>query len=213
MIILSEAAVLIADCRQDRHLESLTSTCPRLSVLSCTNQSLNCVVNSVAMKHWNRLLIAVVAFAFSGTAVAQIGVAPKKDTTLQDATDAKFKPGDVWEYTTREGEERSTLTILKVDNSPELGVIVHIGVEKIKLANCRGGPSPESVPHMPFARKALDDSVTKKIASNRPLPNFREGYEEWKEAYSKKKAGIYIVGVSSAVGVAEKTYRSGIGCE
>jgi hypothetical protein len=165
------------------------------------------------MKHWNRLLIAVVAFAFSGTTVAQIGVVPKKDTTLQDATDAKFKPGDVWEYTTREGEEHSTLTILKVDNSPELGVIVHLGVEKIKLANCRGGPSPESVPHMPFARKALDDSVTKKIASNRPLPNFREGYEEWKEAYSKKKAGIYIVGVSSAVGVAEKTYRSGIGCE
>jgi hypothetical protein len=165
------------------------------------------------MKHWNRLLIAVVAFAFSGTTVAQIGVVPKKDTTLQDATDAKFKPGDVWEYTTREGEEHSTLTILKVDNSPELEVIVHVGVEKIKLANCRGGPSPESVPHMPFARKALDDSVTKKIASNRPLPNFREGYEEWKEAYSKKKAGIYIVGVSSAVGVAEKTYRSGIGCE
>jgi hypothetical protein len=165
------------------------------------------------MKHWNLLFIAAVAFTFSGTAVAQIGVAPKKDTSLQDVTDAKFKPGDVWEYTSREGEERSTLTILKVDNSPELGVIVHIGVEKIKLANCRGGPSPESVPHMPFARKALDDSVTKKIASNRPLPNFREGYEEWKEAYSKKKAGIYIVGVSSAVGVAEKTYRSGIGCE
>jgi len=45
------------------------------------------------------------------------------------------------------------------------------------------------------------------------LPNFREGYEEWKEAYSKKKAGIYIVRVASAVGVAEKTYRSGIGCE
>jgi hypothetical protein len=149
------------------------------------------------MKHWNLHFIAAVVFAFSGTAVAQIGVAPKSDTSLQDATDTKFKPGDVWEYMTREGEERSTLTILKVDNSPELRVIVHIGVEKIKLANCRGAPSPESVPHMPFARKALEDSVTKKIASNRPPPNFREGYEEWKEAYSKKKAGIYIVGVSA----------------
>jgi len=165
------------------------------------------------MKPLIRFLVAVFVFAFAGIAVAQIGVAPKKDTTLQGATDAKFKPGDVWEYATREGEEHSALTVLKVETSPELGLIVHIGVERIKLANCHGGPSPESVPHMPFARKALDDSVTKKLASNRPLPNFREGYEEWKEAYSKKKAGIYIVRVASAVGVAEKTYRSGIGCE
>jgi hypothetical protein len=72
---------------------------------------------------------------------------------------------------------------------------------------------PLSQSRMPFARKALDESVTKKVASNRPLPNYREGYEEWKEAYSRKKAGIYIVGVSGAVGVAEKTYRSGIGSE
>jgi hypothetical protein len=70
----------------------------------------------------------------------------------------------------------------------ELGVIVHIAVASIMLANCHGGLSPESVPHMPFARKALDDSVTKKAASNRPLPNARKGYEAWKEAYSKKES-------------------------
>lgn len=42
--------------------------------------------------------------------------------------------------------------------------------------------------------------MTKKVALNRPLSNFREGYEEWKENYAKKKAAIYKVGVSSAVG-------------
>jgi hypothetical protein len=165
------------------------------------------------MKHWNWFLAATFALAFTAVCFAQIGVVPKKDATLQDATDAKFKPGDVWQYATREGEDQSTLSILNVDNSPELGVIVHIGVERVKLTNCHGGQSPESVPHMPFARRALDDSVTKKVASNRPLPDFREGYEEWKEAYTQKKAGIYIVGVARAVSVAEKTYRSGIGCE
>src|SRR4029077_19953041 len=144
---------------------------------------------------------------------AQIGVLPQKDTALRDATDDKFKVGDVWEYETRKGEEKSAVTILKVDSSPELGVIVHIAVEKVKLVNCHGAPSPDSVPHMPFARRALDASVTKKVASGQPLPDYREGYETWKEAYSKKKAGIYTVGISTAVGVAEKTYRSGIGCE
>jgi len=66
---------------------------------------------------------------------------------------------------------------------------------------------------MPFARRALDDSVTKKIATDRPLPDYKDGYNEWKEAYSRKQAGIYVIPVSTAVAIAEKTYRSGIGCE
>ena len=163
---------------------------------------------------WKRWLPALfVSLAVVGTLRAQIGVLPQKDTTLSAATDEKFKVGDEWEYRTRKSEEKSTLTILKVESSPELGVIVHVAVNKIRLANCQGGPSPDSVPHMPFARRALDDSVTKKIASDRPLPNYEDGYNEWKEAYSRKQAGIYVVPVSKAVAVAEKTYQSGIGCE
>ncbi len=163
---------------------------------------------------WKRWLLALfVSFAAVCTSRAQIGVLPQRDTTLSAATDEKFKVGDEWEYRTRKSEEKSTLTILKVESSPELGVIVHVAVNKIGLANCHGGPSPDSVPHMPFARRALDDSVAKKIASNRPLPDYGDGYNEWKEAYSRKQAGIYVVPVSKAVAVAEKTYRSGIGCE
>jgi hypothetical protein len=163
---------------------------------------------------WKKWLLALsVSLAVVGTLRAQIGVLPQKDTVLSAALDEKFKAGDEWEYRTRKGEEKSTLTILKVENSPELGVIVHVAVNKIKLANCYGGPSPDSVPHMPFARRALDESVTKKIASDRPLPAYEDGYSEWKEAYSKKEAGIYVIPVSKAVAVAEKTYRSGIGCE
>ena len=159
------------------------------------------------------LLAVAVLLANANTACAQIGVLPQKDTTLQDATDEKFKVGDVWEYATRKGEENSTVTILKVENSPELGVIVHIGVDKVKLANCHhGGPSPDSVPHMPFARRALDASVTKRVATGQPLPDYSDGYEEWREAYIDKKAGIYVIAVAKAVAVAEKTFRSGIGC-
>jgi hypothetical protein len=65
---------------------------------------------------------------------------------------------------------------------------------------------------MPFARRALDASVKNKVASGQPLPDYSDGYAEWKEAYSEKKVGIYVISVSKAVAVAEKTYRSGIGC-
>jgi hypothetical protein len=147
------------------------------------------------------------------TASAQIGVLPKSDVRLKEATDPKFHVGDVWEYKTRPGEEHSRLTIVRIDDSPELGIIVHVAVDNLTWKDCQDSPIPESVPHMPFARKAVEASVTKQVASVRSLPDYKNGYGEWKEAYSKKRAGIYIVAVQDEVSVAEKTYRSGIGCE
>jgi hypothetical protein len=148
----------------------------------------------------------------STASLCQVGVLPKKDVALKQITDRKFQTGDVWEYITRPGEESSRLTILRIEKSPELGVIIHVAVDKIKLANCKGGPEPDSIPHMPFARNALDASVKKRLATNQPLPSFEDGYSDWRAAYVRKSAGIYIVSVADAVSIAEKSYQQGIGC-
>gem|GEM_PF-3294015 len=66
---------------------------------------------------------------------------------------------------------------------------------------------------MPFARKALDASVRKKLASAQPLPSYEDGYQEWRDAYVQKHAGVYVVSIADAVSVAEKTFQKGIGCE
>lgn len=145
-------------------------------------------------------------------ASAQVGILPKKDFSLKQVSDPKFRVGDVWAYRTRPGESESRLTILRIDESPELGIIVHLAVDKIKLTNCREY-SPDSLPHMPFARKALDASVTKKIAATQRLPAFEDGYGEWRSAYARNEAGIYIISVAEALGVAEKTYAHGMGCD
>jgi hypothetical protein len=78
-------------------------------------------------------------------------------------------------------------------------------------ASGHGGPERDSVPHIPFARKALDGSAAKKVASGQPLPDYEEGYQEWREAYEQKLASIYVV--VDAVSVAEKTFQKGIGCK
>jgi len=143
---------------------------------------------------------------------AQIGVLPKKDTALKDTTDSKFHVGDVWQYKTCHGEETSRLIIVKVDDSPALGVIIHVAVDGLTWKDCEDNPVAESVPHMPFARKAVEESVTKRVGKAESLPNFRNGYEEWQQAYFKKQAGIYAISVEAAVSVAEKTWRAGIGC-
>jgi hypothetical protein len=158
------------------------------------------------------LMTGTVALLCAG-ARAQVGVLPKNDTQLTDASDPKFHVGDVWEYKTRSGEENSRLTVVKIDTSPELGIIVHIAVDNLTWKDCQNKPLPQSVPHMPFARKALEVSLSKQTGAVQSLPDYRNGYEEWKAAYSKKRAGIYMVEVRDAVSIAESTYRAGIGCD
>lgn len=146
--------------------------------------------------------------------LAQVGVVPTKHFKVQETSDPKFSVGDVWEYRTRPNEEASRVIIVRLDKSPDLGVIVHVAVQGIKLANCTNGPEPDNVPHMPFARKAFEESVTRKVASNSELPSsWKAGYEDWSKAYIRKKAGIYVISVADAVAVAEKTFQHGIGCD
>lgn len=160
-------------------------------------------------------LLSALLFAFiarSSSSPAQIGILPKKDTSLKDTTDSKFHVGDVWQYKTRPGEEKSRLIVVKIDDSPDLGVIIHVAVDGLTWKDCEDNLVAESVPHMPFARRAVEESVTKRVGKAESLPNFRNGYEEWQQAYYKKHAGIYAISVEAAVSVTEKTWRAGIGC-
>jgi hypothetical protein len=73
-------------------------------------------------------------------------------------------------------------------------MIIHIRVDKIRLRNCTGGPEPDTIQHMPFSREALDRSVTK-LLKNGPVPEFQEGYDEWRKACG----GFYTITVAEAI--------------
>lgn len=123
------------------------------------------------------------------------------------ASDSQFHPGQVWEYKTRPGEKASTLTILKVESIPKLGVIIHIRVDKVRLRNCTGGPGPDEFAHMPFSREALEKSATK-LAGKVSVPDFRDGYERWR----KDCGGVLTITVAEAIAASEAAYRNGLGC-
>ena len=133
---------------------------------------------------------------------------PHQCPTPELVKDPKFIPGQVWEYKTRENEESSTLTILKVESLPKLGTIIHVRVDKIRLRNCTGGPEPNKFEHLPFTRDAIEHSVTKMGKESR-IPDFREGYEEWRKACG----GVYSITVAEAIRVSEVTFRKNLGCE
>ena len=68
---------------------------------------------------------------------------------------------------------------------------------------------------MPFARQALEASLSKQMGevNVKDLPDYRAGYDDWKTAFSEKKAGVYVIPVRDAISVAEQTYRTGISCQ
>jgi hypothetical protein len=66
----------------------------------------------------------------------------KQCTVPQPEVDSTYTPGQVWSYNTRPGEASSTVTILRVERTPKLGVIVHVRIDGVQFKNCKGGPAP-----------------------------------------------------------------------
>ncbi len=124
------------------------------------------------------------------------------------ATDAKFVPGQVWAYKTNSGEEESTVTILRVETLGKVGTIVHVRVDGLHFRNCRGETLADNLPHAPFARAALEASVTKQIGRVSTLPAFEEGYGIW----LRDCGGVYTVSVAQVVALDERTYPANLGC-
>lgn len=115
-------------------------------------------------------------------------------------TSEKFEPGQVWKYAGRPGEEESTLTILKIEQYEKGGTIIHIRVDGIILFNPNTGrDNLTHIGHMPFAEEAISKSVTEIVGLNDNLPDFSQGYNQWKEAWDNGKAGCWTIGIKDAI--------------
>lgn len=128
-----------------------------------------------------------------------------KTTDKMKFEDEKFKIGQIWQYKTRKGEEESRVIILKVDKF-ENEIIVHVSVlnAKIKNSQIKGGISNE-IGHLPFSRESIDKSLTKLESSNNELPDFIDGYKQWKKAFNSGKGGVFTVSVMEAIDYVEQS--------
>ena len=119
--------------------------------------------------------------------------------------DDKFAVGQVWHYETREGEEESVLTIVKLDQADSLGPIIHVHIQglKIKSPTAPSGFS-DVIHHIPFSKDALMKSVTEKVGQVEQLPDFMEGYEQWHEAFIAGNGGVFATPVKEAIAYVEQ---------
>ena len=143
---------------------------------------------------------AALAFLFAISCPRLVAQAKPCPTLEQHVADRKFSPGQVWSYFARPGELNSTATILAIDSSAKIGVIIHVRVDRLRMHNPRGELVP-SIEHMPFTRDAMLISVDRLLQANAPLPTM-EGYEYW----HVHCGGVYSISVADAVSVAQKTF-------
>jgi hypothetical protein len=153
------------------------------------------------------LTIVLMLVVTSGTGQS---VTQNKDSGCPEPStivDSKFKPGQVWQYKTRQGEDGSTVTVLRTETLAKGGTVIHVRVDGIRLKNCTGGPEPNLIGHAPFAKDALDRSVTKLLRTGE-VPDYAEGYEDWRSHCG----GVYTITVKEMLDVDQTTFTKGVAC-
>jgi len=121
-------------------------------------------------------------------------------------TDNKFEVGQIWNYRTRDGEENSTIQIVKIEKYENHEAFIHISVNGLKLKNpsIEGGIS-ETIGHLPFSRKSIMENVTKLVKQKESLSDFEEGYQNWKNAFEAEEGGVFSISIAKAINYVEGT--------
>ena len=119
---------------------------------------------------------------------------------LHTVKNDKYKPGQVWNYHTRQYEAGSTLTIVKTESGDKLGNIIHIHIEGVRMKNPHDKLGLSSViSHLPCSEEAINESVVSIVRETALLPNFEEGYREWREAFDARQAGVWGIPVAAII--------------
>lgn len=150
----------------------------------------------------NKLIVALMLYCFIPGTITTNGMS--QDSALKDTTESRYKVGQVWSYKTRPNEKKSSFIVLKIENHPRLGNIVHIALRDLKLRK-PNGDFIETAGHLPFAEEAINKSAVKLLKEKVDLPDYEEGYGIWREAFDAGKAGIYTITITEAVDVMETT--------
>ena len=154
---------------------------------------------TVKIKYMYKILVLVFAIILVVFFVTKLNFGTKVSHAYLDD---KFKPGQVWSYKTRQGEENSSMEILRVEKYDEFGIVIHVAVKGVNIRSADGKVNNQ-IPHLPFTKEAIERSVIAMVQENQPLPQYEMGYNLWKDAINNRKGGVWTITVSEAITLAE----------
>lgn len=112
-----------------------------------------------------------------------------------------LRVGQEWRFRARAQDPDPRLVIAKLEKLPKAGNVVHVSIRGVRIRNPRA-PSgySETIAHMPFARAAVESSVTTLLQDSVALPDYEDGYHEWQKA----QGGVFTVSVLEGLEFMEK---------
>jgi hypothetical protein len=93
----------------------------------------------------------------------------------------RYRPGQRWIYKAPPGQEDSRVVILQIEKTPEIGTIVHLSVESLRIPAPRieGGFVTELM-HLPFQLESFERELIAEDADRFGAADFpNAGYEAW----------------------------------
>lgn len=106
---------------------------------------------------------------------------------------SKFQAGQVWAFTPPTNQPNARLTVLQVESGDKLGTIVHIAISGVSY-----GDGQTRIQHLPFAESAVERSITTLERESGPVPDYADGYQQWRQAFDAGKGGIFSITVAEA---------------
>jgi len=124
-----------------------------------------------------------------------------------------FAPGQTWSYAARPDEAGSRVQVLRIEDYPEIGRVVHVSIVGLTVRRKPGGkPEGWSITHVAFAETALRNSVTRLEPSSVTAPGAAEKeYRQWKKEADSGSMQRWTGSVADAVAQIERWYRKGYG--
>jgi hypothetical protein len=120
------------------------------------------------------LVVFGLSLSIVPTAWSQREASPPGDSNSKTI---EYRPGQVWE--TGFGP---IVTILKVEELPKVGMVVHVRIDNVPVQNCRGFHLTRTIEHMALAEKMMRQGATNLIKDNVDLPDsYFDAYRKWEK--------------------------------
>jgi hypothetical protein len=155
----------------------------------------------------NKTILASTLCLFTLLVVTTYGVTQRSE--LKDTTESRYKIGQVWTYWTRSNEKKSSFVVVKIEKHPTLKNIIHIALRGLKIRKPNGN-FIGTIGHLALTESAVDGSGAKLLTEKAHLPDYKEGYRLWREAFDAGRGGAYTVSIAQAVEEIEANLNRGV---
>jgi hypothetical protein len=111
--------------------------------------------------------------------------------------------GQSWYF---DEQQEVFLYILRTEELVPNVKFCHIAIEGTEIKG-PDGKMITTIGHLPFEYQAVLDAVTVLRNANDVLPDFEDGYQQWRSEFDKGKAGVYNIPVAKSIELIKEVFN------